>query len=64
MPTLFLFGAEDAQVSPRTGRLAASLVPGARFVELPQGGHALQFERPDEFNEIVSRFFREVSGFD
>ncbi len=62
MPTLFLFGADDALSHPDLGRLATSLIGSARYVEVADAGHSVYFERPDEFNEIVSRFFKEVSG--
>lgn len=62
VPTLFLYGAEDRLGHPEVGKLAASIVPGARFVQVPGAGHSVYFERPEEFNEIVAAFFREVSG--
>ena len=62
VPTLFLYGAEDRLGHPEVGKLAASIVPGARFVEVPGAGHSVYFERSEEFNDIVAAFFREVGG--
>lgn len=38
-PTLVLHCRDDRLVLPREGRLIASLIPGARFVEAPGGNH-------------------------
>jgi pimeloyl-ACP methyl ester carboxylesterase len=64
VPTLFLYGSEDTVGQPEVGRLAATLIPRSRYVEVPGAGHSVYWERPDEFNGIVSRFFKEVGGFD
>jgi 3-oxoadipate enol-lactonase len=62
VPTLFLFGAEDTDQPPELGRLAHGLVPHSRYVEIEGAGHCAYFERPTEFNRIVSEFFAEVSA--
>jgi 3-oxoadipate enol-lactonase len=62
VPTLFLFGAEDADQPPELGRFAHELIPGSRYVELEGAGHCAFFERPAEFNRIVSEFFAEVGA--
>ena len=55
-PTLLVFGARDPVISARTdGRLAASLIPGAKLVVMP-AGHAPFAEVPDEFLAEVLPF--------
>lgn len=43
-PVLCVAGAEDALAPPLAVRRTAELVPGARYVELPEAGHALLLE--------------------
>jgi pimeloyl-ACP methyl ester carboxylesterase len=38
-PTLFLYGAKDTETPPELGRRMATLVPGARFLLLPEFDH-------------------------
>ena len=59
VPVLFLFGSEDVLIAPETGRLAHSLIPGSRYVEIPGAGHSTYFEKPDEFNYQVASFLKE-----
>jgi 3-oxoadipate enol-lactonase len=59
MPILFLFGAEDTSSSPEMGRLAHSMVPGSRFIEVPGCGHSVYWEQAEEFNRIVGDFLAE-----
>jgi class 3 adenylate cyclase len=40
VPTLVLHGAKDIQVRPDYGRKLAQQVPGARYIEYPEGEHA------------------------
>jgi pimeloyl-ACP methyl ester carboxylesterase len=61
-PTLLVFGARDPVISARQdGRLAASLIPGAKLVVMP-AGHAPFAEVPDEFLAEVLPFLERCSG--
>jgi pimeloyl-ACP methyl ester carboxylesterase len=62
VPTLFLFGADDAQMPSDLGRLAHELIPGSRYAEVADAGHSVYFERADEFNTIVRKFLAEVAA--
>ena len=42
------------------GESITEQIPHARFVRIPQAGHSAYFERPHEFNRIVSEFLRGV----
>ena len=60
-PTLLVFGARDPVISARRdGRLAASLIPGAKLVVMPSG-HAPFAEVPDEFLAEVLPFLQHQS---
>ncbi len=59
IPTLLLVGEEDVLTPPAAMASVAAQIPQARFVKVPQAGHSVYFERADEFNRIVSEFFRE-----
>ena len=56
-PTLYLHGAEDGCIGAEFAADAASSLPdGSDAVILPDCGHFLQVERPDEFNRLVIEF--------
>lgn len=55
-PTL-VYCAEDDMLTPAYfSREIASLIPGARLVLLPRGGHAFSRSRTEEFNNTVLEF--------
>ena len=61
-PTLLVFGARDPVISARQdGRLAASLIPGAKLVVM-SAGHAPFAEVPDEFLAEVLPFLQRCAG--
>ena len=53
-PTLAVAGERDSTVPPEESRKIASTVPGAELVLIPGGGHALFWERPREYREVLS----------
>jgi 3-oxoadipate enol-lactonase len=60
VPVLFICGEKDAIVPPDIIQYAATLVPGARYVEVPNAGHSVYFEEPDTFNQTLDEFFGSV----
>jgi pimeloyl-ACP methyl ester carboxylesterase len=60
VPTLVVVGTADALTPPRDSRRIAELVPGARLVEYPGGGHMLMYERTAEVDALLMDFAREV----
>jgi pimeloyl-ACP methyl ester carboxylesterase len=61
-PTLLVFGARDPVISARQdGRLAASLIRGAKLVVMP-AGHAPFAEVPDQFLAEVLPFLQRCAG--
>ncbi|MFQ5401016.1 MAG: alpha/beta fold hydrolase [Anaerolineae bacterium] len=61
IPTLFVVGAHDPIFGPEMIREAASLLPNARVIEIPDTGHSPYFEAPQQWNEAVLAFLRETN---
>ncbi len=64
VPTLVVVGTADALTPPRDARRIAELIPGARLVEYPDGGHMLMYERTDELDALIMDFAGDVSTGD
>jgi pimeloyl-ACP methyl ester carboxylesterase len=62
-PALVLHGDADVIVPVENGRMLASRLSNAHYVELPGRGHNLQLEDPATFNLLTLRFLRESSAF-
>ncbi len=58
-PTLFVAGAED-EAFCEAGRDLAARTPAARFLAIPEAGHAAHLEASDEFNRITRSFLSEA----
>jgi 3-oxoadipate enol-lactonase len=63
VPTLVLHGDADVIVPVENGRMLASRLPDARYVELAGRGHNVQLEDPATVNQLTLRFLRESSAF-
>jgi pimeloyl-ACP methyl ester carboxylesterase len=59
IPTLLIWGASDGLVPPDYGRKYAALIPGAKFVEIPEAGHSPHGEQPEKFVQAVTQFVGE-----
>jgi aminoacrylate hydrolase len=53
LPTLVVSGAHDLIARPALGRALADAIPGARYVEFADAGHALPIECAAETNEFL-----------
>ena len=53
-------GGADLLVPAPFMELAASRMPRASYVNVPDAGHAIPWERPDEFNAALVEFLRTV----
>ncbi|MWV42958.1 alpha/beta fold hydrolase [Paenibacillus sp. HJL G12] len=62
--TLVIGGAHDGLNPPDEGRVIASLIPKAVFVEFDQSGHAPNIEEPDRFLETVNHFLKTSEPMD
>lgn len=56
LPTLVLWGGDDGIVTPAYGRAYSDLIPGARFIIIPQAGHHPEIEQPDAFARALGDF--------
>jgi len=56
LPTLFVVGENDPIFPPALIENAASFIPGSRVAVVADTGHSPYFERPLEWNDIVTRF--------
>lgn len=61
-PTLFIIGEEDLIFPPGAAVATASLMPDARLVRIPEAGHSVYFERPDQYNRVVDAFLAGHTG--
>jgi pimeloyl-ACP methyl ester carboxylesterase len=58
-PTLVLWGQADHWVPIGLGRALASGITRSAFLSVPQAGHSVQEEAPDEVNRLVIRFLND-----
>jgi 3-oxoadipate enol-lactonase len=56
VPTLCITGEEDIVIAPEAVAFLAQHLPNAQLVRVPEAGHSVYFERPQEFNRLVDEF--------
>jgi 3-oxoadipate enol-lactonase len=54
IPTLVVSARHDAIALPEFGRALAARIPGARYVEIADGGHAVTIQCADQVNALLS----------
>jgi len=59
VPTLVITGAGDNTVTPARQELLAQGIPSARQVVIPQAGHAVSVDQPEQFNRVLLDFLVE-----
>lgn len=59
IPTLIVWGREDASLPLRCAEEMHRLMPGSRLEILDKAGHLANFDRPDAFNKLVSDFLND-----
>ena len=55
-PTLVVHGAEDRLIPPAHTQYYAEHIAGARLAEVPEAGHMLPWERPDDLASVINGF--------
>jgi pimeloyl-ACP methyl ester carboxylesterase len=60
LPALVVSASYDPIAPPRAGRRLASLLPGARYVELEDASHGVPIEQPDRINALLTEHFMRV----
>ncbi len=53
IPTLVVSASHDRIAPPSAGRALAAGIPGARYVELPDGAHAVVIQQADQVNALL-----------
>ncbi|MCS6928704.1 MAG: alpha/beta fold hydrolase [Saprospiraceae bacterium] len=61
-PTLLVWGKQDAVTPPFVAEKFHELIKNSRLYFLDKCGHAPMMERPEEFNDILAVFLREVTA--
>jgi non-heme chloroperoxidase len=56
VPTVVMVGSADRTTPPMHSRRLAAGIPGARLVTLPDAGHLLNWEAPDELVTVIESF--------
>jgi non-heme chloroperoxidase len=56
VPTVVMVGSADRTTPPSHSRRLASGIPGARLVTVPDAGHLLNWEGPDELVKVIESF--------
>jgi len=56
VPTAVMVGTADRTTPPAHSRRLAAGIPGARLVTVPDAGHLLNWEAPDELIDVVESF--------
>jgi pimeloyl-ACP methyl ester carboxylesterase len=59
-PTLLIWGKQDNVTPPFVGEKFHELISDSRLHFLDECGHAPMMEKPEEFNEILDAFLKEV----
>ncbi|AQW21517.1 prolyl aminopeptidase [Lentilactobacillus curieae] len=61
VPTLVTYG-EHESMPIETGKRMAEMIPNARFVSTPEGGHHHMVDNPDVYYDHLATFIREVEN--
>lgn len=56
VPTLIVWGREDVSIPLSSAKQIHQLLPGSRLEILDNAGHLANFDRPEEFNNLVGDF--------
>ena len=59
IPTLLVWGEQDAIVPVSAGRAYKDAIPGSELAVIQGSGHRPEIEAPDEFLKLVLRFFKD-----
>lgn len=59
-PTLVVVGTADAITPPPEAKAMATLIKGARYVEIGGAGHLSNLDRPEAFDAVVREFLDET----
>jgi len=60
-PTLIIAAEKDKIKPPKYSQIIQENIPGSEFVIIKKSGHTVIWEKPEEFNTIVSRFIEKIA---
>ena len=55
-PTLIVFGENDADTPPSSGKKMQSLIPNTKYIILSDAGHFSFIDQPAEFVKVLTNF--------
>lgn len=61
VPTLVVAPSDDRLIPVEHAKRYAERISGATYAEVPDCGHAMYFEKPEEFASVVTTFLKEQS---
>ncbi len=61
-PTLVLTGDLDRLIRPENSKMLAQLIPGAKLVVIPGGGHRVLWEAVKECTDLITGFLASING--
>jgi len=62
VPALVIVGEQDAVTPPAVAETLAAELPRAKLVRIAEAGHLSNLEQPEEFNQAVRQFLREITS--
>ena len=62
LPTWILVGEDDQLTPVKFSRYLHETIEGSRLAVVPQAGHLVMMERPEEFNRLLAEFLTELNG--
>ena len=62
LPTWILVGEDDQLTPVKFSRYLHETIKGSRLAVVPQAGHLVMIERPEEFNRVLADFLTELNG--
>jgi pimeloyl-ACP methyl ester carboxylesterase len=60
LPTLIVCGEDDALTPVKYSQYMKDRIRNARIVIIPDAGHSVMLEKPDELNDALRSFLREL----
>jgi pimeloyl-ACP methyl ester carboxylesterase len=60
LPTLLICGEDDALTPVKYSQYMREKIPNARIVIIPDAGHSVMLEKPDELNNALRSFLDEI----
>ena len=62
VPTLLVWGDEDARSPLSVAHQFSNAIPGSRLAVIPEAGHVSNLEAPERFNAEVRTFYRSLTS--